>query len=330
MSNLIGRLLFLFALTLLFPNSSISAATWHVNKDGTGDTESIEMAVFLASSGDTVLVSPGTYYETTIYMSSKSVFLISEGGPETTIIRHLGLPGLEEHTVIDIMDNTTLSCVDGFTITGAAGGFAECGGAISIIRSNVIIRNNIITGNWCSGGAGICCSGNPSPTIENNLIYLNEAWVGGGIHMQNCSPNIRNNTIANNYADVSGGGIKIRLDSHPIIEHNIIVYNTSSQGGGVDSSTPDSCIVFSCNDVWSNSTNYYGQIADRTGIDGNISVDPMFCGEYGTGNYYLQSGSPCTEMNVSDICNAIRMGFYPIGCSVAAEKSSWGKIKSRK
>ncbi len=231
MFNHIRHLLFLFILSSFCLNGSASATTWHVAKDGSGDTESIEMAVFLASSGDTVLVSSGTYYETTIYMSSKSVFLISEEGPETTIIIHLGLPGLEEHRVIQIRDNISLCCVDGFTITGASGGFDECGGAISILRSNVIIRNNIITGNWCANGAGICVMDEPSPTIENNLIYLNEAWVGGGIHMQNCSPIIRNNTISNNYADVIGGGIHIRLDSHPIIEHNIIVHNDSPQGG---------------------------------------------------------------------------------------------------
>jgi len=185
MFNHIRHLLFLFILSSFCLNGSVSATTWHVAKDGSGDTESIEMAVFLASSGDTVLVSYGEYLETTIYMSNKSVFLISEEGPETTIIIHWGLPGLEEHTVIEIKDNSTLCCIDGFTITGAAGGFDGCGGAIFVSSSDVIIRNNIITGNWCANGAGICCFGNPSPTIENNLIYLNEAWVGGGIHIQN-------------------------------------------------------------------------------------------------------------------------------------------------
>ena len=259
---------------------------------------------------------------------NKSIFLISEEGAEVTIIYYLGVPGNEDYTVIKIWDATAPGCVIGFTITGASGGFNECGGAISIIRSNVLIKNNIITGNWCSTGAGICCMESPSPTIENNLIYLNEAWVGGGIHIQNCSPIIRNNTIANNLAQMVGGGINIRLDSHPIIEHNIIVYNKSPQGGGVASSTPDTNITFSCNDVWSNAAqNYYDQISDRTGIDGNISLNPMFCGEYATGNYYLQLGSPCAEHNVPDCCDGHRIGYYSVNCETGTERSSWGNIK---
>ena len=55
------RLLILsFMLSLFWPIGAFSR-TWYVRNDGTGDAPTIQAAVDSASSGDTVLVGPGTY-----------------------------------------------------------------------------------------------------------------------------------------------------------------------------------------------------------------------------------------------------------------------------
>ena len=50
-----------------------------------GEYEKIEYAIFFASSQDTVLVQPGTYYEN-IDFSGKDIAVISTNGPESTFI----------------------------------------------------------------------------------------------------------------------------------------------------------------------------------------------------------------------------------------------------
>ena len=66
---------------------------------------------------------------------------------------------------------------------------------------------------------------------------------------------------------------------------------------------------------------------DQTGINGNICLDPLFCGVPGSGNFYLQADSPCAAANVPELCNANKIGCYPVNCSVDTKENSWGEIK---
>jgi len=113
--------------------------------------------------------------------------------------------------------------------------------------------------------------------------------------------------------------------------NNIIAFDSSSTAGGVavSATTPASQIVFECNDVWGNApANYAGTLTDQTGINGNISHDPLFCGIPGSGNYYLQDSSPCAKSHVPGHCVGFRMGYYPEKCTVGVKRDSWGSIKS--
>jgi hypothetical protein len=304
--------------------------TWHVKQDGTGDATSINGAHALAQPGDTILVSPGYYWEPRIYPAF-ALHLISEAGPEVTTIRLLKMSVDDAHVII--MRNISEPCsVIGFTITGASGGFLDSGGGIDCENSALLIKNNIITGNWCINSGAIWCYGAISPTIEGNLICNNEQWGGGALGITDCSPLVKNNTIVCNNS--SDGTSAIWIDgtlSYPIIMNNIIAFDSSSTTGGpaVWASAPASQIVFECNDVWANyPQNYGGTLADLTGVNGNISEDPLFCGVSGTGNYYLQEASPCAESHVPAHCAGLRMGCYPVKCTVGVEHESWGKIKA--
>ncbi len=316
--------------TAFFCFTNVLAKTWHVRQDGTGDAISINGGVISAGPGDTVLVAPVSYYEGTIYID-KSVHVISEAGPEETIINHMGSPISGENVIR--VENATDCSIIGFMIRRGNCDWASRGGGLLIGQSNVLVMNNRIQENWCANGGGIFIRGYPSPSIINNLIFTNGAFVGGGILIQNSSPVIMSNTIVANRATVSSAGLVVGGNSKPIIKYNLICYNAApiDYCGGVDCSIDIDSLVFECNNIWSNwptGSDYCGTISSLIGISGNMSVDPLFCGEYGSDNYYLQQGSPCAEANVPACCNGIRIGYYPVNCITAIEQSTWGKIKS--
>ena len=55
-------LLALLAAALVIPPAA-GAATWRVERDGSGDYTTIQPAVDAAASGDTILIGPGQYTE---------------------------------------------------------------------------------------------------------------------------------------------------------------------------------------------------------------------------------------------------------------------------
>jgi len=107
----------LLAIPLLLVAIPSLSRTWHVKQDGTGDATSIYGALGFAQSGDTILVSPGYYWEFQIYPAF-AIHLISEAGPEVTTIRLLKTSPDDVNVVI--MQNIGEPCSTiGFTIIGA-------------------------------------------------------------------------------------------------------------------------------------------------------------------------------------------------------------------
>ena len=122
-----------------------------------------------------------------------------------------------------------------------------------------------------------------SPTVTNNTITGN----GTGIYLAFSSLVITNNVVSNNI-----GGIWC-YNASPTITNNVITGNVDWGIYCRESSSP----TISYNDVWSNGVNYYDLDTgafDLTGIDGNISADPIFV-DPPAGDYRLQGGSPCID-----------------------------------
>ena len=69
-------------LTMSCPDAG--AATWNVHEDGSGDAPTIQAALDLAASGDSILIHPGHYYERPV--AQKNLTVIGVGGPEATTI----------------------------------------------------------------------------------------------------------------------------------------------------------------------------------------------------------------------------------------------------
>jgi parallel beta-helix repeat protein len=308
-------------------SGSAHSKTWHVRQDGTGDTQYVDVAVLWAQTGDTVLVGPGDYYQSTIWLGA--IHLISEAGPQSTsLILYPAVPEQDVHVIV--IEGIDSCSVEGFTLAGAGGGVLNSGGGILIGDSPALIRGNIITDNWCASGGGVSCGGSPAPVIEGNLFYGNGAIAGAAIEIYQCSPRVGNNTIVDNHANDGAGAIYlVGAQSFPVIVGNIIVGNGATTFGALYGDTPANQITLRCNDVWGNlPSNYDTPLTDQTGSNGNISQDPLFCGVTGSGNYYLQVNSPCAEGHVPAYCGGSRMGCYPVKCSVAVKKNSWSDMKS--
>ena len=180
------------------------------------------------------------------------------------------------------------------TITANAAGLGGGGGVYIYYNSNPLVEQNLITQNSCVNGAGIGVYWESNPTIRNNLITKN--FAGAGIRIIALTPVITNNTISFN----EKGGIQYESYASPVITNNII----TSNGSGIGIKALSTTGIITYNNVWGHSAgNYNSLIGDLTGINGNISENPLFAG---TANYHILPGSPC--INAGD-SNAVSSEF---------------------
>jgi len=182
-----------FAL-MMAAKTDVEATTICIPKD----VATIQLAIDGASDGDTVLVADGVYTgpgNRDIDFKGKAIVVISENGPESTIIDCQG----EGRGFIFQSGEDSRSVVSGFTIRN---GSADCGGGIYCgWNSSPMIIGNIITGNSALFGGGIYCEWYSSPTIAGNIIAGNSASFGGGIYCkENSSPVVHNTIIWANRA----------------------------------------------------------------------------------------------------------------------------------
>jgi parallel beta-helix repeat protein len=235
-----------------------------------GDYPTIQEGLNAASPGDTVLVAPGTYYET---IELKDNVNLVGSGYENTIIDGQGI-GNENGSVVVGAEGSLLTK---FTIQNAnLDPYNNLGAAVDGGFASFVIKENKMT------NCRIGISSFASTIIENNLIVFNPGLcaIGSG---GNSYPIIKNNTILSN-----GRGIQVQQASFPEIKNNIIMNNAVGiwNFGG-------NSFLFTHNDVFNNSTNYQDML-DMTGINGNISENPQFV-DLNNGDFNLQEDSPCID-----------------------------------
>lgn len=204
---------------------------------------------------------------------------------------------------------------------GDGGGLYSGGGLCSSLD---------ISGNSALENGGGALLGGPHLRFENSVVTGNHADNNGGGLWVDASAVIAGCTIAENSATDLGGGLYLNCSeddpSEPQLEACLIAFNSAGlNGGGIRvRETPTASL--SCCDGFGNTPNNYSYLPDPTGQDGNISVDPAFCGRAGAGAYTIASSSPCAPAN--NKCG-ILIGAGAVGCEgTAVEPTSWGHIKS--
>jgi archaellum component FlaF (FlaF/FlaG flagellin family) len=199
------------------------------------DQPTIQAAINAAATGDTVLVSPGTYKENIDFMG-KAISVTSSGGAQVTII-----DGGASNSVVRFKTNeTSASVLNGFTITNGFGNYD--GGGILISGSSPTITNNIIANNKACEGDGMYVSFG-GPLIQGNVISNNVqsgcggGVGGGGIELIGASSGaqvIGNAITGNNpISGYDGGGIGLWTPGPALIRSNFISGNSAGTGGGI-------------------------------------------------------------------------------------------------
>lgn len=209
----------------------VSGNTLYVGGSGPGNYTKIQDAIDNASSGDTVFVYNGTYYENVVI--NKNISLIGEDKNITII------DGERKDNVIKITNDYVN--VSGFTIRNSS--HSEFGAGISIYSDYNTISENNITFNH---GYGILIPDKPGAEGSFNLITRNIIcdnnefgiyFMGGqyniisrnlisnnkwGVALLGCS----GNKIYENYISHSTReGIFLRSSNRNIINRNSIEYN---------------------------------------------------------------------------------------------------------
>ena len=237
-------------------------------------------------AGDRVYVGAGTYAESITVTSSGSVgapirFLADSSG---------GATGDAGEVIVDAMggafgfrvSGAEYVTLEGFVITGAAGGGAA-GVLIETAGSDsVVVRDNVIYGN----DYGLSLSSGLSATIENNVISNN---LTGVRLFSGADASVTNNLICNNTNEgimgdgvgttgsitantvyLNGGvGIDVLSSASFTVDHNIVA-NGAADGIRVTGAT----LVSTYNNSFGNAgTNFAGAITNGTG---DISADPAF------------------------------------------------------
>ncbi len=140
---------------------------------------------------------------------------------------------------------------------------------------------------------------------SGDCIYLDKS-IGPGFKARNY-PSIRNSTFTGN----GGSAVVIDADSgfEVTIADCIMAFNN---GYGINNVSvadiPD--ILLSCSDIFNNALGNYAGFDDQTGLDGNISADPLFC-DTASGDFSLSNLSACAPGNNS--CGVL-MGALGITC----------------
>jgi hypothetical protein len=153
-------------LVLLAAGSTIaSAAPLQVP----GDFPTIQAAIEAASSGDEIVVAPGTY--TGPFRITKQIVVRSSNGAESTVLRGAGADPV---VLIESSDGPggTLS---GFTVTGGDG---QNGGGL-FLAGEVAVLDCIVAENNARNGGGAFVMG--SPVLSGVRFVENSATSGGAV-----------------------------------------------------------------------------------------------------------------------------------------------------
>jgi Right handed beta helix region/Dockerin type I domain len=163
--------------------------------------------------------------------------------------------------------------------------------------NNCSISNNHITGiHIIQSDVDLIGCTFHKDTILYGPVVFSAAITGNGGNL-----NIVNSTFSENVS--SNGRGAIHLDGCSLnMENSIIAF--TSDGIAIDCDSEDIISISCCNIYGNTDGDWVGGIAAYEGINGNLSLDPMFCDSY-NGILTLDSTSPCGPDHPSNTCQVL-------------------------
>ncbi len=198
----------LFASPLINLETSVKASpttrTWTVDDNGPADFDNIQEAINNASSGDTVFVYVGTYYENVVI--NKTITLVGEDNNFTIIDGH------DTNNVIYIRANNVT--VKGFTVRKS--GSTYSGILVDHSTGNVIINNKVIYSyegiSLLYSSSNVVCGNTISSDYDGIDFYYSSNNVVSG-----------NTIFSSNY-----DGIDFYYSSNNVVSGNVILHNNNA------------------------------------------------------------------------------------------------------
>jgi Periplasmic copper-binding protein (NosD) len=256
--------------------------------------------------------------------------------------------GVDGHTSSDamVMNNSATDFGEAFSfadssphivgnkITNADGASYSCRGIACVSSGAASAYTPTISDNTITylANEAIWCSG-VTPTVSGNVLkgtwgavffFCPQVSFHDNVSIQNASGvelQYSTGSISENSLDGNGDGVLL-FSSDASISGNII------HRGGNGIHCLGSSWTISCNDVFGANQPYSG-CPNQSGLNGNFSADPQFCGIAESGNYYLQSDSPCVPGNHPDGADCGLIGARAANCgTVRTKTATWGQIKA--
>lgn len=276
--------------------------------DGTEINPFATISYTLANSigGETIIVSPGTYYDNIVFGGKNSrIVSYYEATKDKSYIEKTVIDGGEDGAVVTFSNNETYRAqLSGFTITN---GRRTNGGGISIVNSSPSLSNLVIKGNTATTNGGGILIQEAQPIIRDVVVSENNAGnFGAGIFIINSRPSLRNIDIHKNRANINGG---IAVNNSTITGKHLTIadneaYGNNPQTGGIFSVNSAVYLVNSI--LWGNQPSqtasllngtidiFYSSIEGGFEGEGNIDSNPLFLNPV-KNDYRLEANSPCRD-----------------------------------
>ncbi|MBD3236042.1 MAG: hypothetical protein GF330_05015 [Candidatus Eisenbacteria bacterium] len=290
---------------------------FQVRADGSGDLPTIQDAVDAAIDGNIIELDPGVYTgagNRDIDLRGKAI-TIRAGGADLhdCVIDCQGSPADPHQGFLARSGETAETRIQGLTIrngyAGAAalgGGAIECSnGAAPTIRNCLFLENASL-----ARGGALFCSDGATPMVEQCIFVANQADAdGGAVCGYGAAALLTRCTFVANEA-LQGSAIAA-IDTGAWDLTGLIL--ASAPAGEPVACLGDAAVTLHCCDVYDNAAgDWVGCLAGQEGINGNISLDPLFC-DPSSHDYALDSASPCVPFtDPNPECDLI--GALGVGC----------------
>jgi len=195
------------------------------------DYPTLQLAINAAGSGDTIVVAPGTYPESIIFLG-KSITMMSSGGPQVTTIDGTG--HLKSVITYQGSSGVGTSTLQGFTITG---GDTVIGGGV-LSDTDLTVDNCIVTGNLADTGAGLAFTGTDAEIVITDCSFVDNLALnlGGGVYVAEAqsarSVSIADSLFRDNTAGNGGGAYLNRSNSDCAVTRCTFLNNEATDTGG--------------------------------------------------------------------------------------------------
>lgn len=161
------------------------------------------------------------------------------------------------------------------------------------------------------GNRGTCAifRDHSSPILDSCMFLYNRSWVSVIDFWDYTQPILTNCTFSNNNVDLwngFGSTITCFTDSGATFTNCIVSFTSNVHAIEASRAPTLTC----CNLYGNDGGDWTGNIADQLGVDGNISLDPLYCSTDSI-NYHLLETSPCAPEN--NECGVL-IGALDAGC----------------